>query len=259
MLFVLLFTPFEWLNAATVFNENFNSAAGTLLVSSGDSSERWPGTNYYTGAVVPGWVFNTGALVAENVSNTGDRAILLNESGGHGAMSTVINLTAGTNYLLTFDHWGDNRPAPQYATPYQFTVIIDGISKTITRSYYAGGIGAGESIPFTASATTVSLSFADNTPSGEASAIIDSIQVNSAPPSCQEQLSQTLASLAAANTTITGKNSIIAQQTQLINSLTLENNLFRATITRLTAEQVDKEKKESERQGNDKKDNDKNK
>ena len=182
LLFLLLLGPVGSSHAALIFSENFNNAIGTLpLLDPRDQpvSEKWGLTNYYIGspAVATGWTFAGQAYVAENGTNTTDKAILLNESP-HGSMSTSINVSQGTTYLLTFDHWGDNRPG---APGYQFSVSINGsVLDTISRIYPESGPGVTESIYFTAASNNIVLSFLDSS-SGQASAIIDNVNISSVP------------------------------------------------------------------------------
>jgi len=164
--------------AALIFSEDFNSATGTG--TSIDFSEKWSSTIYYgAGASVSGWTFGSGVFVAQNKDNEIDKAMLLNETPQHGSMSKSIGVIQGTNYILTFDHWGDNRPG---GTGYRFTVSIDGSPLgTISRIFSAPGTGVTETISFTASSNSIILSFLDSTPSGQASPIIDNIKVSTVP------------------------------------------------------------------------------
>jgi hypothetical protein len=110
-----------------------------------------------------------------------DKAIGLNETPGHGSAtsSPISGFTSGAEYLLTFDHWGDDRPD---TTPYEVDVILDGdVIGHVSRSYSSPGPGATASIYFTATSTTHSLTFADVTFVGEASALIDNISITAVP------------------------------------------------------------------------------
>ena len=179
---MLLSGPFGLLHANTIiFSENFNSASGTTPWS--DVSERWNPTIYYTGGgtTAAGWTFGGQALVAEDGTHLGDKAILLNETPP-GSMATLwsapITVTSGTSYLLTFDHWGDNRPG---APGYIFTFSInDSPLSTISRIYALGGSGVTESFLITPSTDSIFLSFL-MTPSSQASPIIDNIKITMVP------------------------------------------------------------------------------
>ena len=178
---------------AALFTENFNDA--TTIdppVDTGNTnySEKWNPTYYYNGSD-PQWTFSGWALVATNDTGT-DKAVLLNEWQTHGSILSVniSGLVSGNQYLLLFDHWGDNRPNDP---AYWFRVSIDDtinnaniLSQDISRDYnYAapGGSGAGvtENIYFTAPSTTITLKFTDITTVGEASAIIDNISISAVP------------------------------------------------------------------------------
>jgi hypothetical protein len=174
--------------AVPLFTEDFSSATflGTPEIA---SSERWgPETRYYlppglgfsTDFSVPGWTYTTLTVLAVNPAD-GDMAIGLNETHGHGSAtsSPISGFTSGAEYLLTFDHWGDDRPD---TTPYEVDVLLDGVViGHVSRSYSSPGPGAAASIYFTATATTHSLTFADVTFVGEASALIDNISISFVP------------------------------------------------------------------------------
>lgn len=162
---------------------DFNNAVTTgSPVTPDNYSEKWNPTEYYAGSVA-GWMLSDGAYIATN--GAGDKAILLNEVPAHGSIvsTSITGLTAGTNYWLTFDHWGDNRPNDP---GYTFTVTVDGVTSTILRDYnysVPGGTGsfATEKILFTASGSSIVLSFIDATTAKEASAIIDNVRISAVP------------------------------------------------------------------------------
>ena len=182
LLLILLSGSYGVSHANTIiFTEDFNNASGTNPWS--DVSERWNPTTYYldsASTTATGWTFGGQALVAQ-AGTTEDKAILLNESPP-GSMITVssapISVSSGASYLLTFDHWGDNRPGPP---GYQFTVGINSSPlSTISRSYTLGGSGVTESLLFTPSTDSISLSFL-MIRSAEASPIIDNIKITMLP------------------------------------------------------------------------------
>jgi hypothetical protein len=183
ILLLLLSGPVGLSHAGTiVFSEDFNSASGTNPWT--DVSERWNPTIYYLDSgstTAAGWTFSGQALVAQNGNNLGDMAILLNEAPPASMVtlaSAPISVSAGTSYLLTFDHWGDNRPG---APGYEFTVGINGSTlSTISRIYTVPGPGVTESFLFTPSTDAIFLSFS-MTPSAEASPIIDNIRISMVP------------------------------------------------------------------------------
>jgi hypothetical protein len=179
---LLLSGSFVSSHAALIWSQDFQSALsnGNLYTQPGDNfSEKWPVTDYYIGSVtLTGWTFGGEAYLAKNDS-TGDQAILLNESP-HGMMSVPISgvVTAGTSYLLTFDHWGDNRPNQ---AGYNFEVYVnDSLLTTITRNFSMTGSGETKSILFTAPTNDVILKFLDSS-TGQASPIIDNIKISTVP------------------------------------------------------------------------------
>jgi hypothetical protein len=187
---------------AFLYTENFSSATGTSPTLAIDQfSEKWSPTTYYIGgpAVLTGWTFSGQAYLAQNGT---DKAILLNEglTGGYQRsemITSIGGLSVGQNYVLTFDYWGDNRPGQTYS----FVVKMAGTtvgSSLITGSYTVSGNGTVAYIPFTATGTTMALTFMDATTSGQASAIIDNVSVSSVPiPSALLLISSGLVGLIA--------------------------------------------------------------
>jgi hypothetical protein len=181
LLFLLLLGPVGSSHAALIFTENFNTAVGVgSIYTDAPYSEKWSNTNYYIGGAPTntGWTFDGQAYLAQNVNDLTDRAILLNESPNASMSRSIGGFTAGTTYLLSFDHWGDNRPG----TPgYQFSVSITGSPvSTISRVYSRVGTGDTANIYFKAASENIDLSFLD-TSTGQASAIIDNISISSVP------------------------------------------------------------------------------
>jgi hypothetical protein len=182
LLFLLLLGPVGSSHAALIFTENFNTAVGVgSIYTDAPYSEKWSNTNYYIGGAPTntGWTFDGQAYLAQNVNDLTDRAILLNESPNASMSRSIGGFTAGTTYLLSFDHWGDNRPE---TTAYRFSVGITGSpTSTISRTYTLDGTGATESIYFTATSNNnIILSFLDRS-TGQASPIIDNISISSVP------------------------------------------------------------------------------
>jgi hypothetical protein len=175
---LLLLFPLGYSHAA-IFTENFNSASGGSLISTESYSERWSSTNYYNGVSATGWSFYGQAILAENGADTAEKAILLNESPRASmATSPSISVVSGASYILTFDHWGDNRPGP---TGYHFIVFIDGIPLSyISRTYSLTDSWVTETLSFTALDSNLTLSFTDIS-SGQASPIIDNISISIVP------------------------------------------------------------------------------
>jgi hypothetical protein len=83
---------------------------------------------------------------------------------------------------LTFDHFGaDHGGSP--ANPYVVNIVIAGVfSEIISRIYPIPGPGATGSTPFTATASSHTLTFIDATPGdNQPSAIFDNIQISTVP------------------------------------------------------------------------------
>jgi hypothetical protein len=188
-LLLLLFGSFGSSHAATVFTETFNSATSSGSIYQQDMfSEKWSSTNYYTSATpaATGWTFGGSAFLAQNGNNTADKAILLNEAPvGHGSMSTSFNVTPNTNYVLTFEYWGDNIPStilPLNINYYLFNVTIGSQSQDLGGLWFKpSGLSNTTSINFNSgSNTSIVLSFLDES-NGAASSIIDNIKVSSVP------------------------------------------------------------------------------
>jgi hypothetical protein len=168
-------------SATPIFTENFNSAtSGALVVTGAEFSELWVATDYYLSPASTGWSFSaSGAFLAVNHGDPSNKAILLNEGPAHGTAATGLTLVPGQWYNLTFDHWGDNRPG---TNNYVFDVMLDSTPLgTVNRGYGAPGPGATTTFSFRATASSQTLSFSDNTLSGEASGIIDNISVTAVP------------------------------------------------------------------------------
>jgi Ca2+-binding RTX toxin-like protein len=173
--------------AATVFQEGFDSAAIVNLPNVEPelaSSEKWgPQTQYYLPAgfgfdsftLPPGWTFDGLTVLAVNPAN-GDKAIGLNEVPGHGSATKAISgFTPGVEYVLTFDHWGDDQPN---TNSYDVDVKLDDtVIAHVSRSYSTPGPGVTASFTFTATSITHSLTFLDVTNDGPASALIDNIKI----------------------------------------------------------------------------------
>ena len=179
-------------HAAIVFTENFSDAttSGSPYTTQ-NYSERWDPTYYYNGSD-PQWTFSGTALLATNILGAGvgaDNAILLNEGPVHGSILSVNipALVAGGQYLLVFEHWGDNRPSG--TNPYRFDVSINGsVLQTVSRDYdystsplAVPGTFVTASVLFTAPSSNITLQFTDTTTTGQASGIIDNIRISAVP------------------------------------------------------------------------------
>jgi hypothetical protein len=166
-------------NAATVYSENFNlpGFVGTPVLT-GDTSDRWADTNYYTINNFDGWTFSSDAFLAQNAADPSDGALLLNEYAGVG--TTIVGLTSGDQYDLSFLLSGDNRPGEAYV----LNVDVGGNTSTFNGVDGAAGTNPGttENIYFTAVGASETLTFSQATASpSQASPIVDNILISSAP------------------------------------------------------------------------------
>jgi hypothetical protein len=160
-------------HALPLFSEDFESATGTFEVTA--VSELSATTDYYSGPSVPGWTVNGGIFLADVA---GDIALALNEFPVHGSATspTISGFTIGEQYELSFFHFGDDQPN---TTAYSFDVLLDAtVISSSSRSYTSPGPGASEIILFTATATSHTLTFLDTTNVGQASGMIDDLEVN---------------------------------------------------------------------------------
>jgi hypothetical protein len=162
--------------AVPIFSENFDASTGTFAVTT--ISELSASTDYSSNPTVPGWTLSGGVFLA---SIAGDVAVALNEFPAHGsATSPAINgFTPGLQYELSFFHFGDDQIN---STAYELDVLLDaGVIGHLSRSFTFPGSGAQASIVFTATAASHTLTFTDVTAVGQASAMIDDIEVNLVP------------------------------------------------------------------------------
>src|SRR6267378_2324840 len=109
-------------SAQVIFAEDFSDATGTGFydLGAGNRSEKYDLTYYFTVPVDPQWVFSAGTFLASSDKAAldvpaGDKAVLLNESPGHALAQASIPVAIAGDYVLTFDHWGDNRPGTDYS------------------------------------------------------------------------------------------------------------------------------------------------
>jgi hypothetical protein len=182
-----LLATFGTAHAAVLFQEDFSDATGTawLDLGSGNTSEKYQPTYYFSDPADPQWVFFDGTFLASSEktpANTaaGDKGVLLNESPDHAlALRQSIAVAPGTPLNLTFNHWGDNRPD---TTDYRFEVRANQtVIGVVDRNYTIPGPGALASFNFLAPANgQLLLSFRDVS-AGQASAIIDNIVLTAIP------------------------------------------------------------------------------
>ena len=148
-------------------------------------SQLGPG-KYYIPSTLPGWTSSGQVGGWSTAPSTIISGILLNEgsygnSEGAITLSALVqNLQVGSQYSLSFDYWGDNRPG----SVYQFDYAIDGGGNHVNGSWDSSTQGTFNTINyvFTASDSSVALSFWANTvPPSQASVIIGEVTVSSVP------------------------------------------------------------------------------
>jgi MYXO-CTERM domain-containing protein len=178
-------------------------------------------SNFFAITTAPsGWTFSSPGVYGyayntPNGSNLGlgngpydNIAILLNENASYIAsdISTAVSgLTAGQQYDLSFQYWGDNVPTSDGGQTYSFNVNVNG-GTTLFANVVNSGLGSGNfntaNISFVATGSTADLTFTQLTPlygGGQASPIIDNISINPTPePGFYGILALGLAGLAAA-------------------------------------------------------------
>jgi hypothetical protein len=165
---------------SSIFSEDFSSSS-SLDTEHIAPSEKWgPNTKYFLNPTDPGWTLAGTSVMVVNPLD-GDQAMALNEQPNHGVATSnpIAGFISGQTYILTLDHWGDDRPN---TTPYEVDIRIDAsLIGHLSRTYPTPGPGATESFSFVATAASHTLSFTDVTFVGEASAILDNINIRPVP------------------------------------------------------------------------------
>ena len=118
---------------AAVYSQDFNNigfAGPSLNLGPNDTfSDRYNPADYRAINNFDNWTFTGGAYLATNGATNGaaytDGAVLLNENGLTSASLTLTNLTAGQQYILSFNVYGDNRPASLGFNP-NWTIYVNG-------------------------------------------------------------------------------------------------------------------------------------
>jgi hypothetical protein len=180
--------PLRGAHAVVVYSEDFNSGfQGSALDLSkdpvGNKSDRYDPTYYYTINNADSWTFSGSAYFAlgggTTAENSTNGAVLLNETTGVG--TTVVGLSTGQTYALSFNYWGDNRPGQSYS----LLVYVNGILvDTINDTDGAPGSNPTGTIVTINGLTTVggnlTLLFAQASGS-QASPIFDDVQISATP------------------------------------------------------------------------------
>jgi PEP-CTERM motif len=170
-------------HAATIYSEDFNNLGfqgGPVLPN--DTSDKYVPTSYFNINNFNGWSFAGGAYFADNTSRGLNGFLLLNENGPTTATTTVTGLTAGLQYFLSFQYFGDNRPTQPWVLNYS---IAGSGPLSLSSADLAAGSNAGSilTLPFLAQGPTATLFFSESTPLGsEASPIIDNITISTGVP-----------------------------------------------------------------------------
>lgn len=118
---------------AAPYLEDFNNigfaGASLGLGNTENFSDRYNPADYRQINNFDGWTFTGGAYLATNGTSSGapytDGAVLLNENGLTSASVTLTNLTAGQQYIVSFNVYGDNRPASLGYNP-NWTIDMNG-------------------------------------------------------------------------------------------------------------------------------------
>jgi hypothetical protein len=182
----LLFGVVGETKAGFIYSQDWSSLTGTFNVS--DYSQI--GSGYYafadaTNLAALGWTATNlpqvDAWVTTSGPYNGVKGVLLNELNAppRAEISTTITgLTANQVYTLSFNYWGDN----EAGSAYSFAYTINGQSNTVNGTDTAPVVDPYRvTYQFTASGSSTTLSFVEETPSGSfASPIIGAITLATA-------------------------------------------------------------------------------
>ena len=180
--------------AAVVFSEDWSGATGTALnlpptIGPTDNYSQLGLGTYYLPVTLPGGWSQSGQVLGWSTgTSTTISGVLLNE-GSYGPTEGAITLTSlltglhvGSQYRLSFNYWGDNRPTDLWGAGsiYGLVYTVGGASNQIWGSWDTSELGTFNTANyfFTALASSVDLSFASNTVSAsQASPIIGEVTV----------------------------------------------------------------------------------
>ena len=174
--------------AVIVFHEDWSTATTTNFVDLGvdNYSQLGPG-KYYIPSTLPGWTLSGQVGGWSTDPSSTISGVLLNE-GSYGSSEGAITLTAlvnglqvGSQYSLSFDYWGDNRPDSTYGFDYAIGGGGNHVNGTWMKPDDTGTFNTINYV-FTALQSSVALSFtADTVPPSQASVIIGQVTVSSVP------------------------------------------------------------------------------
>jgi PEP-CTERM motif-containing protein len=131
---------------------------------------------------IPGWTFTGGAYLATNGQTASgaytDGALLLNENNTpRTAAFTYAGLTVGQTYTVSFNVYGDNRPAPTYDP--DWTITVNG--NTTSGFDHTPGTFNGELVQFNFVATGNDTLTFSQTSDQQASPIFDDFAIAAVP------------------------------------------------------------------------------
>jgi hypothetical protein len=179
--------------AGIVYQSDFGTATGSALDlaspkgGTDNFSQIGSGTYYYPVTINDGWSQTGQVLGWSTGSSSTVSGILLNEGtygNTEGAISTEITgLQAGSTYSLSFNYWGDNRPADVWGagSVYTFDYAIGANTNHVIGSWTTSQTGTFNTVTyvFTASGSSETLSFvADTIPDSQASPIIGNVSID---------------------------------------------------------------------------------
>lgn len=173
-------------NAAPIYTQDFNASgfAGSSLnlPPVEQNSDRYSPADYRNINNFDGWTFSGGAYLATNGGTAGgsytDGAVLLNENNAPTTASfTYVGLAAGL-YTVSFNVYGDNRPAPTFNP--NWTITVNG--HTTAGFDHTAGTFNGQLVQFNFLATGNDTFTFSQTSQQEASPIFDDFAISAAVP-----------------------------------------------------------------------------
>jgi hypothetical protein len=173
-------------NAGVAYLEDFNSngfAGPSLNLGPGDTfSDKYNPADYRQINNYDGWTFTGGAYLATNGAYNGapytDGAVLLNENGPTSASVTLTNLIVGQQYNVSFNVYGDNRPASLGWNP-NWTIDVNGT--TFNGMDHNAGTFAGQIVQASFIATDTNTFILTESSAQQASPIFDNFTVSAVP------------------------------------------------------------------------------
>ena len=171
---------------AAIYTQDFNAggfAGPSLNLPAVDqNSDRNSSADYRQINNFDGWTFSGGAYLATNGLTAGgtysDGAVLLNENNAPTTASfTYVGLAPGL-YTVSFNVYGDNRPAPTYDP--DWTITVNGL--TTPGFDHTPGTFNGQLVQFSFVATGTDTFTFTQTSAQQASPIFDDFAISAAVP-----------------------------------------------------------------------------